>query len=67
MVLKNGNVERVAENSAAQTLIAKGFKPVNEKPESKARKARKPKEENAEGGDSGDGDREAEETDRGKG
>jgi hypothetical protein len=62
-------VERVVEESAAQALIAKGFKPVDKKNKSGAKKADKQKDKDlkAEGGESDDGDRKTEEADGGNG
>lgn len=44
MVLRNGNVERLADESTAKALMAKGYKPVMDEG-NKEKKTRKPKEE----------------------
>lgn len=44
MVLRNGNVERLADESTAKALMAKGYKPVMDEG-NKGKKNRKPKEE----------------------
>lgn len=56
MFFKKDNVERLADESTAQTLIAKGYKPViddgNKRKKTRKTKEEKLKEEDTDGNDS---------------